>query len=37
MWSVGGLQWHGIRSCRLVLRYDQTIRNLSSGDIDCFG
>ena len=41
MWGVGGLQEHGIRSRRLVykevLRFDQTIRNLTSGDADCFG
>ena len=30
----GGLQVHGIRSCRLMwLRLDQTMRNLTSGDL----
>ena len=29
-----GLQVHGIRSCRLMwLRLDQTMRNLTSGDL----
>ena len=31
---MGGLQVHGIRSCRLMsLRLDQTMRNLTSGDL----
>ena len=33
-WVGGGLQVHGIRSCRLMrLRLDQTMRNLTSGDL----
>ena len=32
--TAGGLQVHGIRSCRLMwLRLDQTMRNLTSGDL----
>ena len=31
---IFGLQVHGIRSCRLMwLRLDQTMRNLTSGDL----
>ena len=33
-WGGGGLQVHEIRSCRLMwLRLDQTMRNLTSGDL----
>ena len=37
MWGLGELQVHGISSRRLVLSFDQTIRNLTSGDTDYFG